>query len=499
MSTYRLDKLFAPRSVAVVGASPAQDIVGPGRARKSSRRRLCGRDLPRQSSLRRDRGRSRRQILRCAAGSARRCRHRGAAAGGSCRGCRGGAQRARRPASSSLPGLVMGPVRWPNSARRTPAPPACAWSAPIVWACWCRGAKFNASFAASSPLPGDLALISQSGAIAAGLVEWAAGLAASAFPPSSLSATASTSISPTCSTYFAMDRGTRAILLYIELIRDARKFMSAARAAARVKPVLVIKSGRHAAGRQGRADPHRSACRLGCGLRCGVSPCRAVARARSRRAVCCRGNAGRLTALAGNRLAILTNGGGIGVLAVDRLADFGGELADISPGDDEEPRQGAAADLVARQSGRHCRRCRRCPLRHRARATAGGRRQRCRPGHERADGACVGPRCGEIGHCRYRAASSDNPLRPSRCFAVWVGGSGPASDAFEAARIPSYGTEADAVGGFMHLVRYKRTARRADGDAAEFAAGLCARHRCRAARSSTGSCAKTGPGSTRWS
>ena len=40
---------------------------------------------------------------------------------------------------------------------------------------------------------------------------------------------------------------------------------------------------------------------------------------------------GRLTALAGNRLAILTNGGGIGVLAVDRLADFGGELADISP------------------------------------------------------------------------------------------------------------------------------------------------------------------------
>ena len=48
--------------------------------------------------------------------------------------------------------------------------------------------------------------------------------------------------------YFAMDRGTRAILLYIESIKDARKFMSAARAAARAKPVMVVKSGRHAQG-----------------------------------------------------------------------------------------------------------------------------------------------------------------------------------------------------------------------------------------------------------
>ena len=48
--------------------------------------------------------------------------------------------------------------------------------------------------------------------------------------------------------YFALDRGTRAILLYIESIKDARKFMSAARAAARVKPVVVVKSGRHAQG-----------------------------------------------------------------------------------------------------------------------------------------------------------------------------------------------------------------------------------------------------------
>jgi acetyltransferase len=45
--------------------------------------------------------------------------------------------------------------------------------------------------------------------------------------------------------YFALDRNTRVILLYIESITNARKFMSAARAAARVKPVIVLKSGRH--------------------------------------------------------------------------------------------------------------------------------------------------------------------------------------------------------------------------------------------------------------
>ena len=70
--------------------------------------------------------------------------------------------------------------------------------------------------------------------------------------------------------FFAMDRGTRAILLYIEWIRDARKFMSAARAAARIKPVLVIKSGRHAAGAKAAATHTGALGRLGRGLRCGV-------------------------------------------------------------------------------------------------------------------------------------------------------------------------------------------------------------------------------------
>ena len=110
--------------------------------------------------------------------------------------------------------------------------------------------------------------------------------------------------------HFALDRGTRAILLYIELVKDARKFMSAARAAARAKPVLVIKSGRHAQGAKA-AMTHTGA----------LAGSDAVYDAAFRRAGLLRvfdldelfaaaETLARLSSLAGPRLAILTNGGG---------------------------------------------------------------------------------------------------------------------------------------------------------------------------------------------
>jgi len=175
-------------------------------------------------------------------------------------------------------------------------------------------AKFNASFAASSRLPGDLALISQSGAIAAGLLEWAASRGVGFSAVASIGDSIDVDFGDLLD-FFAMDRGT---------IRDAGKFMSAARAAARTKPVLVVKSGRHAAGAKAAAT-HTGA----------LAGLDAVYDAAFRRAGLLRvldleelfaaaETLGRLTALAGKRLAILTNGGSIGVLAVDRLADFGG-------------------------------------------------------------------------------------------------------------------------------------------------------------------------------
>src|SRR5690606_27890808 len=190
-------------------------------------------------------------------------------------------------------------------------------------------ANLFASFAAHRPLPGDLALVSQSGAVAAGVLEWAR--------PRDIGFSAVVSVGDALDVdfadlldCFAVDRHTRAILLYIEHVRDARKFLSAARAAARAKPVVVVKPGRHA--------PHRSAPRT-----------HAAALARPddvydsafRRAGLLRVNAldelfaaaetlSHLVTLPGNRLAVLTNGLGTGMLALDRLVDAGGRPARLS-------------------------------------------------------------------------------------------------------------------------------------------------------------------------
>ena len=95
-------------------------------------------------------------------------------------------------------------------------------------------AKLNASFAAHMPEPGDLALISQSGAIAAGLVEWATQRRIGFSAVVSIGDQIDVDFGDLLD-FFATDRRTRAILLYIESVNHARKFMSAARAAARVK------------------------------------------------------------------------------------------------------------------------------------------------------------------------------------------------------------------------------------------------------------------------
>ena len=134
------------------------------------------------------------------------------------------------------------------------------------------------------PVAGNLALISQSGAIAAGMVDWAAQRAVGFSGIVSIGDQLDVDIADLLD-YFALDGKTRAILLYVEAIKDARKFMSAARAAARIKPVVVVKSGRMAQGAQGGRDPYRRAGRLGRGLRCRVSPRRHAAGVGSARVV----------------------------------------------------------------------------------------------------------------------------------------------------------------------------------------------------------------------
>src|SRR5271155_1928214 len=191
-------------------------------------------------------------------------------------------------------------------------------------------AGLDASFLAKPARAGNLAVVSQSGAIVAALVEWADVNRVGFSGVVSLGDQIDVDFGD-CLDHFALDDRTGAILLYIEAISDARKFLSAARAAARVKPVIVVKGGRHSEGARA-ALSHTGA----------LAGSDAVYDAAFRRAGLPRVmDLEELFAAAetlaggarmqGERVGILTNGGGIGVLAVDRLIDFGGRLAPISP------------------------------------------------------------------------------------------------------------------------------------------------------------------------
>ena len=106
-------------------------------------------------------------------------------------------------------------------------------------------AGLNASFAHLSALPGGLAFVTQSGAIVTSILDWAQVRGIGFSHLVSLGDMIDVDFGDLLD-YLAADPGTHAILLYIEAISDARKFVSAARAAARVKPLIVVKAGRHA-------------------------------------------------------------------------------------------------------------------------------------------------------------------------------------------------------------------------------------------------------------
>lgn len=188
------------------------------------------------------------------------------------------------------------------------------------------GIGLNATFADRAPLPGDVACLTQSGAVAAALIDWAAARGVGFSHLVSLGDMADVDFGDLLD-YFAIDPKVRAVLLYAEGIVHARKFMSAARAASRAKPVIVVKSGRFAASAKA-AHSHTGA----------LAGSDTVYDAAFRRAGMLRvgdledlfdafETLSRCPPLGGDRLAILTNGGGVGVLAVDAVAAMGGHLA----------------------------------------------------------------------------------------------------------------------------------------------------------------------------
>lgn len=196
---------------------------------------------------------------------------------------------------------------------------------------WVPELGLNANFGMARPAPGKLAFLSQSGALVGGVLDWAAASGIGFSYVVSMGDMADVDVGDLLD-YLAADISTGAILLYLETIPAARKFMSASRSAARAKPVIVIKSGRTTASARAAAT-HTGA----------LAGSDAAAASAFRRAGLVRVDdleelftaAETLTCLkpvSGNELLIVTNGGGAGVLAVDDLMQSGGALAKLSDG-----------------------------------------------------------------------------------------------------------------------------------------------------------------------
>ena len=316
------------------------------------------------------------------------------------------------------------------------------------------GIGLQANSAHAMPLPGDVACVSQSASVVGTLIDWATRHGIGFSHVVSLGDMCDVDLGDMLD-YLAADPAVRSILLYVERVTSARKFMSAARSAARVKPVIVVKSGRFAASAQA-ASSHSMA----------LAGADEIYDAAFRRAGMLRVltldemfaaletlSHGRV--LTGDRLAILTNGGGLGVLATDALVEKGGRLAQLDPAtlaalDEVLPAcwsKGNPVDILGDAPGARY-------------AAALERLVR----DKQIDGCLVlnGPQAtaSPIEAAEAVVASLERiELRArAKIFVSWLG-DGTAAEAravFTKAGLPCYRTPEHAVAGFMHMLEYRR-------------------------------------------
>lgn len=313
----------------------------------------------------------------------------------------------------------------------------------------------HASVVPSQPLPGSLAFIAQSDAVASAVFDWAVSRDIGFSHFVCLGDMVDVDYGDMLD-YLANEYRTRAILLHMEKVTHARKFMSAARAAARLKPVIVLKGGRHRE-KIPEAESHMSA----------MVSSDAVHRSAFRRAGMLRVNDLReffdavetlasARSVVKDKLIIVSNGVGTGVLAADVLLDEGGSLAELSPetqsrleailpqgrchGNPIDIRWDASPERYADVLGviEEDSRSNAVLLLHSPSAAASG--------------AEVARTIADTVRASLKKAGSPQVL------AGWLGGAAAA----EATRIciengiPAYETPMDAVRGFMQLVRYRR-------------------------------------------
>ncbi|KAB2922239.1 MAG: GNAT family N-acetyltransferase [Dechloromonas sp.] len=182
--------------------------------------------------------------------------------------------------------------------------------------------KLNAAYTRIPAQAGELALVSQSGAMCSAVLDWAAGNHIGLSSLISLGRSTDVDFGEILD-YLIYDDKTRHILIYVEQIRNARRFMSALRSAARVKPVILLKGGRHA--QDGDEALTSDAVFDAAIRRAGVVRVQNVDQLFHAAKALSSGFRPR-----GRHLAILTNGGGPGVMAADRAGDLGIPLARLA-------------------------------------------------------------------------------------------------------------------------------------------------------------------------
>jgi len=309
----------------------------------------------------------------------------------------------------------------------------------------------NASAVAKPAEPGRIAFVSQSGALCTSVLDWARpkGIGFSHFI--SLGDSADIDFGDVLD-YLGSDPSTRAILLFIENIRDRRIFMSAARAASRNKPILAIKAGRGF-----EAGLRTNICHTG-----ALTSSDAVYDAAMRRAGMLRvytldemftavETLGRSRPTRGEKLAVLSNGGGIGIMAVDELFELGGDLAELAPETIEKLQKvlpkGRVADtpIVINGDAQGDRYVKALDVLFEA---------------EEVDSLLVMHAPSAIADPIEIAEEVIKSVKEHRAnvMTCWAGQEqvGPARKLFREAGIPTYETPDQAVHAFMHLVNYRR-------------------------------------------
>ena len=308
----------------------------------------------------------------------------------------------------------------------------------------------NASFGPSGLKPGRLAAVAQSGAVLAGLADWGASQGIGFSYLISMGDMADVDFGDVLDA-LSRDHETRAILLYVEGVTHARKFMSAARGLARMKPVIVLKAGRHAAAAQAAASHTGSMAGSTAVYDAAFARAGLVSVLGLGELFDAAETLGRSIVPRTERLAILTNGGGVGIIATDLLIDEGGELAlltdkTVTGLDAVLPRRWSRAnpvDIVGDADGP------RYALVLDALAA------------DRGVGAVLAmnvPTGLASSVEAARAVAGAAGARQVPVIGCWIGG--PEAEAgrrvLHEAGIAAYDTPLRAVRGFMHLVQYRR-------------------------------------------